>query len=145
MPPYVQLAAFVENVDQGSDGVLTLFRVFDRINLALPAGTPPPPGNQDIGIEFTPPRALVLALKRGVDGPDEGGVALVRLVPTAPPVVIAQMSVHFVGGEDAGANLIIRGAPNAPMFLRAGTNWFIVRFNNQELTRIPLTLNLTSG
>jgi hypothetical protein len=132
--PYLIQAVFCERVLTEKDGVLSLIRVFDRLNVSVVAGTP---NEGPVAMNAF----LVLSLKNGAargtceitidhEGP-EGGVM---------PLSAFAQTVELVGDDDAGVNalvqLVVTWVP--------GLHWFTVKLNGVEATRIPLRLVLPS-
>ena len=125
--PYIQVAAFCEQVIEDKTGVLSLIRVIDTITHTAsgpqpPAEMPPVPWRMK----------LVLALKPG----RARGRHEVRIVPEQPssePKEPIALSVHL-DGEDRGANLIM---DMVFTFTMEGLYWFNVYLNDELFTKMP--------
>lgn len=141
--PYVQVAAFVENtaLDKTS-GTLSLFGIFDKITAVMPPGTPtgaPPPAS-DEEVTVVHPCSLVVTLKGGGWSGD-AQLRVLRDRPGTDPEVVTSKKFTMPSAEDAGINLIAR--MHRPLTLRPGLNWFRVLVDSNELTRIPLSFEIT--
>lgn len=125
--PYVQVAAFCDQVIEGKDGVLSLIRLVDTLTHAEVGPQPP--------LEMPPvpyKLKLVLTLKSG----RARGRYEIRIVPrlpsgeTKPPFVT---SIHLEGDE-RGMNLIM---DMHFIFEMEGLYWFDVYLDNRLITRLP--------
>lgn len=128
--PYLQIAAFCEQVLEAKDGTMSLIRIIDTLTHTergqnAPSEMPP----------VTWKMKLVLTLKAG----RARGRHEVRITPVEPsgetktPFVA---TVHFEA-EDQGANLII---DMEFQFLLEGLYWFNIHFNEDLLTRVPFRI-----
>ncbi len=125
--PYVQTAAFCDQVIEGKDGVLSLIRVVDRLFSDPGAG---------VGEGSPPPVHLLTAVVMLKSGSARGGHML-RIRPEAPSglkLPEIQLSVLFEG-EDRGVNVMV---PLALPTGDAGLYWFDILVGDQLLTRMPL-------
>lgn len=129
--PYVQAAAFCENVIESRDGVLSLIRMVDRIVRTVVSTMPV------VHSELPPIRVslnLVIALKSGY----ARGTSTIWIEGEAPLGLQLgariESSILFEG-EDRGVNLII---PVEFEPKEEGIYWFTVGIATQVLTRVPL-------
>jgi hypothetical protein len=126
--PYVQLAAFCENVVVDKQDVLTLVRVVDLITLQL-AG----PGVPQVMPMVVHQLKLVVSLRSGT----ARGRHSVRVDMQAPDGGVRrgpEYSMLFEADHRGGA--LITDVQLEVEF--EGTYWFDVRCDEQLLTRIPL-------
>lgn len=130
--PYIQAASFCDQVIEGKDGVLSLIRVVDRLNVEAKGPSAP---------ETMPPHTasmtLVLMLKSG----DAVGRHEIRIVPQLPsgetktPLVL---TAHLEPGR--GQNLLTK----VEMTLNLeGQHWFNVFFDDIPLTKVPMEVRYT--
>jgi len=136
--PYVQAAAFCDQVIEDKTGTLSLIRIIDTLTHQQVGPEPPselPP--------VTHSMKLVLALKSG----RAVGRHQVRIVPhapseeTEPPL---EVTVHLEG-EGQGANIILNVTYR---FALEGLYWFYVYFDDALLTKVPFRvryIRVTSG
>jgi hypothetical protein len=100
--PYVNMAAFCDRAIQETDGVLSIIRVIDQINVQLTGPDAPqelPPGGT-IGT------TLVVMLKAG----QARGTHSVQIVFEHPDTTrheAPMLSVSFTGGDQSGTNLVL--------------------------------------
>ncbi len=126
--PWIQLAAFCDQIVEDKSGVLSLIRVVDRVIKFSDEPEPPeemPPFERDLQmvIALKPERALGRkSLHIELHTPD----GMLRKGPKIPVVFES---------EDRGVNLII---PSRFRFEMEGVHWFSVRCDGQLLTRLPL-------
>jgi len=128
--PYIQVAAFCDQVLEDKTNVLSLIRVIDTLTHTesrpdAPEEMPP----------VTHPLKLVIMLKSGA----ARGRHELRIVPelpsgeTLPPFTT---SVHLAG-EERGANIIA----NMPFtFKMEGLYWFHVYLNDVLFTKLPFRM-----
>lgn len=127
--PYIQLATLCEKVLQEKDGVMSVIRVIDTLNIQAGAGAPEEmPAGQVV-------LTMVITLKAGM----LTGKYEVKVVPTSPSGKVMQGSAStipvYFEGNDRGMNLIL----NIGLHIKEeGVFWFDVSVVNQLLTRIPL-------
>lgn len=122
--PFLAMAVLCETSLQEANGVLSIIRIMERIQVNGPT-----PEMQPVNVKFT----LVVVLRSGF----YRGNAKVTIKPIPPsntdmPAIEATVLLE---GEDRGANLII----NAPAFTvtEEGLYWFDVSVNGALFTRIP--------
>ena len=126
--PYLNLAAFCEQVIEDKSGVLSLIRVVDRRTITSQGPSAPeemPPTNLDW--------TLVLTLKSG----EVRGSHAVKIVPELPSGEILSpvtLSVHLEG-DNRGRNIISRMNMVLPM---PGVYWFKMYFDDEFLTQVPV-------
>lgn len=127
--PYIQVAAFCEQVLQEKDGVISLIRIIDTLT-HTEAGPNPP--------EQMPPitwnMKLVLMLKPGL----AIGRHEIKVTPQSPSGQSKNSfttTIYFEGSGNRGANVILE----LPKFCfdEEGLHWFGIYFDNSLLTRIP--------
>lgn len=125
--PYIQVAAFCDQVIEDKAGVLSLIRVVDTLT-HTEAGPEPPPEMPPVQWRMK----LVLALKSGkARGRHE--LRIVTELPSGETKEPLVFSVHFEG-EERGANLIVDVSFT---FTLEGLYWFNVYLNEVLLTRLP--------
>lgn len=142
--PHLAAAVFCERVLVETDGVATLVRIIDivnieRIKLAAPRVSSPtmPRGPSGAGMVLGALQ-LYVALKSG-DFSGEGEVTIKAFRPsgeeivskTPPSIRIELKGGHF--GANVAINLGITFEDN-------GVHWFEVHFENELLTRVPLSV-----
>jgi hypothetical protein len=126
--PYVQIAALCEKVLQEKDGVLSVIRVVDQVNItASGVGAPDemPPGNLNL--------TAVVSLKAGI----ARGRYDVKILPVSPSGKNMHETIvsAYFEGDDRGVNVIF----NIALGIREeGVFWFEVYARELLLTRIPL-------
>lgn len=125
--PYIQVAAFCDQVIEDKTGALSLIRVIDTL-------THTESGPEALG-EMPPVQwrmKLVLMLKAGrARGRNE--IKIVPELPSGETQQPIQFSVHFEG-EDKGTNII---ADVNYRFTMEGLHWFNVYLEEALLTKIP--------
>lgn len=128
--PYLQLAAFCENVIQDKEGILTLVRVIDRVTQTASG-----PGAPESLQPFEHEMYAVISLKAGqARGRHE--LKIVRELPSGikEDAEAARFSIHFEGEGDRGHNVIVRYRQRIEI---EGLYWFDVYLNDQLVTRMP--------
>lgn len=126
--PYLQVAAFCEQVIEDKTGVLSLIRVVDRITVNA-AGTEVPEEMPPFDINWK----LVLVLKSGeVRGSHP--IKLVLELPSGETKAPLLMTVHLEGGN-RGTQMVTDFRPRMEM---PGVYWVNVYFDDDVLTRMPL-------
>ncbi|MCL5429095.1 MAG: hypothetical protein M1347_04740 [Chloroflexi bacterium] len=128
--PYVQAACFCEQVIEDKSGVLSLIRIIDTLTHTA-AGPEPPKDLQP----FTYNLKLVLMLKAG-SARGRFTLQLTPELPTGEARKTVDITVHL-DGEEKGQNIITNMAFT---FEHEGLHWFIVKFENEILTQIPLRI-----
>ena len=126
--PYLQIAAFCEQIIEDKSGVLSLIRVVDRITVTA-SGQQATEEMPAFDLNWK----LALVLKSG----EAKGSYPIRIVPELPsaerrePIMV---SVHLEGGS-RGANIIadIRMKMEMP-----GVHWVNVYFEDELLTKLPI-------
>lgn len=124
--PYLKAAAFCSDVIEGKDGVLSLIRVIDRLNVTAEGESPP----------TMPAVATRLKLVLMFVSGRARGSHNVR-VTLEPPNGIAREAwtgTVFLEGEDRGANII---ADMRMEFSSEGLYWFNLSLEDKEMTRVP--------
>lgn len=127
--PYIAAAVLAERVLEEKDGVNSLIRIVDRIQVAV----------KTLKEEATRPVVrhnllLYLSLKCG----QERGSHQLEFQPIKPDgdrLPIMKQSVHFEGPDYRGVNLIIRTTIDID---REGTWWFEIRHRGSILAKVPL-------
>ncbi len=126
--PYVQTAVLCEKVLQEKDGVISIIRIIDTLNIT--ASGPQSPEEMPAGQVNLP---AAITLKAGM----LQGKYWLKIVPVAPSGKRMQetpVSVYFEG-NDRGVNVIL----NMNLLVKEeGVFWFEVSVQDQLLTRIPL-------
>ena len=129
--PYVQVAALVERVLREADGVITLVRLIDVIN-HQERGPAPPADMPEIRFPLT----LMISLKPG----RARGRHAISITPEMPSgETMASHSVDIqLEGENRGVNL---GFPLDIPYKLEGLYWFIIKYDEMVLTRVPLQVH----
>jgi hypothetical protein len=122
--PYLAMALLCERILQEKDGVLSIIRVIDRVQIQGTADEMPP-------VSFNV--SLVVALKAGI----ARGKYLVKVVPVSPSgkQLNAAELPALLEGEDRGANLVFQMQIVA---YEEGLYWFDVYVQDTFTTRVPL-------
>jgi hypothetical protein len=129
--PHVAMGLICEKVLEEKDGVLTIVRVIDRLNIqVMGAGAQ---SSIPAGVQYT--LTLVVSLKSG-DARGRNTLGIWPELPSGERLPRRDMAVHFEG-EDRGINAVFQiGLPVA----QEGLYWFDVLLGDQVLTRIPLRI-----
>jgi len=125
--PWVSAATFCETVIEGKDGVLSLIRVIDQINIAAANPSAPeelPPGKIQTN--------LVVMLKSD-EAVGRWPLTIRCHLPSGQTLPDQMLDLHFTG-QERGNNLILQMQLDA----MEGLYWFDVMLNDQMLTRVPL-------
>ena len=126
--PYLQVAAFCEQVIEDKSGVLSLIRVVDRLTVNA-AGAEVPEDMPPFDLNWK----LVLVLKSG----EVRGSHPIKLVPELPDLEKKQpliVTVHLEGGN-RGTNVVTDFRMRMEM---PGIYWLNVYFDDELLTRMPI-------
>ena len=127
--PYVSAACFAENVLQESDGVHSLIRIVDRLNIAVKTK-----GRTQKPLKIMKSLILYVSLKCG----GERGSHELEIVPIKPGgerLPSKGNPIHFEGPEYRGINIIVKMSIEID---GEGTWWFEILHRKQLLTRVPL-------
>jgi hypothetical protein len=129
--PYVVAALICEKVLMEQDGVASVIRIIDRLNVQVqPPGTPG-------ATRFPPTLTIFIALKGG-ELIGDAKIAVDLIAPDGSAAEVASGLVKFERPSD-GANIIIQG----PFGIRLqGLHWFEIKCNGHALTRTPLEVVL---
>jgi hypothetical protein len=137
--PYVNVAAFCEKVLQEHDGVLSMVRIIDTLNVQFQGPEAPDelPPSTVVGA------TLVIMLKAG----EARGGQVVQVVLERPDGVRSpgpETSANFSIGPNGGANLVL---PMQIEATSAGLYWADVLVNTRLVARVPLqiTYGFTRG
>jgi hypothetical protein len=128
--PYLQMAAFCENVIEDKNGVLSLIRIIDR-TIMTATGVEAP--------EKMPPFPLNLTMVLGFKSGFAQGTFQVRIRPVTPdgqPRPELTVPIHLEGA-DRGHNLIL---PIRMMVEQDGLYWFDVYVGDTRFTRMPFRI-----
>jgi hypothetical protein len=128
--PYVQLATFCDRVLQEQDGVLSIIRMVDRINVSA-QGTDAPAELPDSRVKTT----LVVILKSD-DARGRHELKIRVNLPSGQTAEEQKLDVIF-DGDERGVNLILE----MEFAVIEGLYWFDVLLNEQLLTRVPLRVS----
>lgn len=130
--PFVTMAVFCEKVLQEKDGVLSLIRVIDQLNLHVEG--PDAPDEIPPGIAQT---TLVVSLRAGeARGSQRLKIRVERPDGTARDS--REISVRFTGVGGGGANLIL---PMEIEVVSAGLYWADILVNDRLVSRVALQIN----
>jgi hypothetical protein len=127
--PWVQAALVCDRWLVEGDGVISLIRIVDQVNVN--AGQDAPPELPEISIQFR----VAVMLKAG-EARGRHRVELVVELPSGQSLGAQGGDVHFTG-EERGVNMLIE--MQAPAV--EGLYWIDVLVNSRRLTRIPLRVN----
>ena len=130
--PFLNVAAFVDEVIEGKDGVLTLVRVVDRLNIEA-SGPEAPDELPEGGVVAT---KLVLMLKAG----EARGSQRLQVVLEDPDTTRhegPETAVNFPGGPGSGFNMVL---PMRFVISSAGLYWANVYVNKRLMARVPLEI-----
>lgn len=126
--PYIQIAAFCERILREADGVVSLIRVVDVITHTESGPTAP----KEMP-EFHFPLFLVITLKSGT-ARGRHDIMIIPEQPSGETLQPVTLSVNMEG-EGKGTNITTRIDFSYKM---EGLYWFIVQFDDQVITRLPL-------
>lgn len=131
--PYVQVAAFCNDIIEAKDGAWSLIRIYDQVIVSVI-------GLAGSALSADMPRIerdLILAvmLKSG----EARGTHEIGLKLEAPSGIIHDVGARsiFLRGEETGVNLRIQAHVT---FGLAGLYWFYIHFDDDLLTKVPLRL-----
>ena len=130
--PYVNAACFCEQAIQEKDDVLTLVRIVDQMTLSV--SDPAAPDDLPAGGAIS--TTLVIALKAG-QAKGRSGVQVTMEHPDGSRHPGPKLPVHFTGGENNGANLVLKMAIE---LTSVGIYWADVSVNDRLVTRVPLEI-----
>jgi len=131
--PYVAVATLCERALQEADGTLSLIRIIDSVTIQAVGNEAPdtlPPGAQ---VSCT----LVVSLRAG-EARGSQPVSILIEKPDGRRDSGPQLSVPFVTGPSAGANLIF---PIQMAVDTAGLYWFELRVGDRLMSKVPLQVN----
>lgn len=128
--PYVTMAVFCEKILEEKDGLLSVIRVVDRINIA-PAGPDAPAQMPPIPLQLP----ALLSFKSGFVRA-KCQVHLRAESPSGKETTVASFPAFFEG-DDRGVNLILNLVFQAE---EEGLYWFSVYIEEDLVTRIPLRI-----
>lgn len=132
--PYVQAALFCERALQESDGVLSLMRIVDQINVQ--GQGPDAPTSFPEGTAVPLQTTFVVMLKPG----EARGTQSLRVDLEAPDgtrQTLTETSLSFTGGPNNGQNMLL----NLNMGIdKMGLYWADVFVNGRLVTRVPLQI-----
>ncbi len=128
--PWIVMAVFCEQVIEDKQGVLTIVRVIDQVNVEV-SGTEAP--------ERMPPGAIRLTFVITVKAGDSHGRFEIETEVEEPSGITKPISSHSVTIPAAhyGANLINRITLGVQ---HEGVYWFNVKTDGRVLTRAPLEI-----
>lgn len=126
--PYVQVAAFCEQVIQDTTGSFTLVRLIDRSTVSA-AGHGAPDTMPRL---VKQPMNLFLGLKPGTDrGPHR--VKVTQVNPDGSTEPLLEFPIQFEG-PTRGVNGTLHLTPT---FAQPGLYWFDIELGGRVLTRVP--------
>lgn len=128
--PYVLMAVFCEKILQETDGVISVIRVVDRINIA-PSGKDAPAQMPAIPLQLP----TLLSFKSGFVRA-KCQIHLRAESPSGKETTVASFPAFFEG-DDRGVNLILNLGFQAE---EEGLYWFSVYIEDDLATRIPLRI-----
>ena len=129
--PYVQLAAFCENVLDEKDEVKSLIRVVDHLTKEWtgPGTEFPEPQEGDFSL------AYVLLLKSG-DAEGTYPLSMKWLIPNGEQRDVLETIAHFHGGEH-GVALVVRMNIGAEQ----GLHWLVSYLDGHQIAKSPLRVS----
>lgn len=126
--PYLQAAVLCEKVLQEKDGVISIIRIIDTLNIT--ASGPAPPEEMPAGqISFPAVITLKAGMLRG-----KYDIKIVPVAPSGKKMHGPSVSAYFEG-DDRGVNVILTINLTVK---EEGVFWFDVSVQDLLLTRIPL-------
>lgn len=125
--PYIQIAAFCDQVIEGKDGAISLIRVIDTL-VHIETGLEPPGGMPPVDYSIK----LVLALKPG-RAKGRHDIRIIAELASGETKTPLARSI-YMDGEERGANIIMNISIR---FTQEGLHWFNVYFDNVLLTKMP--------
>jgi hypothetical protein len=128
--PYVQVAAFCENILEDKDGVISAIRLFDRVN--VPPPPPPPPEAGPDALPAIKVNVLVVLKSGSVKG--RKTVKLISESPNGSNRFTVETPSEFNGGEWGVKIQIQMVIP----IEGEGLYWCNVLVNDAIVTRMPL-------
>ena len=131
--PHVQIAAFSESVLEEADGVLSVIRIFDRINRTWEEEAGPPP----TVIEPFPHEITYTVLLKAGEVRGEHLVKVEWNQAGEDPRTLVEQVVLF----EAERGVTVRGT--ATLLLTPGMHWMVVYFDEAEIVRSPLRVSVT--
>lgn len=131
--PYVNVAVFCEKALQEADGVLSLIRIVDTINVQTVGPDAPDQLPEGMNIDTT----LVVVLKPG-DAKGNQSLRIILEHPSGERHDGPQMSVPFAGAPNSGVNVLV---PLKMGIQDIGLYWADVFVNDRLVTRVPLEIS----
>lgn len=125
--PYIQMAAFCEQILEDKTGVTSVIRIIDTVTQTATGAEPP--GEMP---RFSYSMKLVLMLKSG-RALGRHDITIIPQLPSAETHEPFVRSIHLEG-EERGINLILNMTYT---FEQEGVHWFQVYFDDDLLTKIP--------
>jgi hypothetical protein len=139
--PYVTVAAVCERVIEEKDGVLSAIRLIDQLSYEFvevanqPAGTAAV--EQPVIVMNSVDLTVLICLKAGTMRGDY--LASLEMQQPGGKVVRLYSDLSVTFGE-AGNGVNINTKFPLPPFAPPGVYWFVFRWDGEELTRFPFTL-----
>jgi hypothetical protein len=130
--PYVQAAAFCEQILEDKDGVMSAIRMFDRVSVPTPGA--PPPGVSADALPAIMVKVLLLLKSGSVKG--RKNVKVLSESPNGFNRSTAEASADF-SGDEWGVNLQFQ--MSIPLE-GEGLYWCNVLVGNALVTRMPLRI-----
>lgn len=129
--PYLQLACICENLIEDKEGVLSLIRIIDRLNIDMVGQEAP----AEIPEGFATVK-LVLSFKAG-SARGNAMLAIEEEEPSGLRRPRTKIDIFFEGGEDRGVNIVT----NAHLHVKTqGLYWFNIYLEDQLVTKVPLRI-----
>lgn len=125
--PFLAMAVFCDTTIEGKDGVLSIIRIVDTVNVVIP-----PDAEQPIRVPIN--ITLVLGFRAG----GAKGTYTLKLeadTPTGKTSAVGETPVSFQGPPEQGANIV---SALQLQIEGEGVYWFNVYLQDEFTTRVPL-------
>lgn len=130
-PPYIGIAVFCEQALEEKDGIFSLVRMFNEINVALPPETPMPSAETPLQVQL-----LLFVLLYEADQIEWKRLAI-NIIDTHGSFVPTDSMVSNPLPEKS--HLAVRAHLNLPL-RSEGKHWAEIVFNDRLLSRVPLNV-----
>lgn len=130
--PYVNCAAFCENILSEKDNIVSAIRFIDQLTVQAIGEDAPSELPEGTAIQAK----LLIILRAG----QALGSQRLKMDVTHPDTgrdELPEVAVNFPAGEAGGLNLIV---PVTLVVRSAGVHWFALYVNDRLMTRVPLDI-----
>jgi hypothetical protein len=132
-PPFVAAMVFCERAIEDQEGIFTLVRLFDELNLTIPEDMPEPTEEAPLPVQLT----LFVALKEYLQEHQEP-LTFVALHADGSETILGRMP-RLSDPTKMNQNAHITFGLGLSKFEKM---WFELRYGDRPLTRIPLSVTL---